>query len=225
MKILLAEDDGVTRLLLHRLVSSFGHEVTAAADGTEAWDAFTASEYDLVMLDWLMPGLTGLEVCARIRSAERGNETFVIMVTGRDTAEDLMGALDGGADDYFTKPVIADPLRARLVIAEKRIQQAAERRATREKLERALQLAAIGETSIALQHEINNPLGALLANAQLGEITDDPSEMRQLLKVIGDQARRIADVMRRLQKVNDPRFVEYIPGSRMLDLSSPDETR
>ena len=223
MRILIAEDDAVTRLLLERIVAGAGHEVTAVHDGVQAWHAFESGDFELVLLDWLMPGLNGIDVCRNIRASTRSDSTFVVMVTGRDSASDLIGALDAGADDYVIKPVFADPLRARLVIAEKRILQGAERKQTRAALERALQAAAVGATSVALQHEINNPLAALLANAQMAEMTDNTGELREFIAIINEQARRIADVMRRLQKVGDPRIIEYIPGSVMLDLSRPDE--
>ena len=223
MRILIAEDDAVTRLLIEQIVANAGHDVTAVDDGAQAWRAFESGDFELVLLDWRMPGMHGIEVCRRIRASNRSDSTFVVMVTGRDSAADLIGALDAGADDYVIKSVLVEALGPRLVIAEKRLLQAAERTQTRADLERALQMAAVGATSVALQHEINNPLGALLANAQLAEITSDSGELRGFIAIIHEQALRIVDVMRRLKSVSDPRLVEYIPGSVMLDLSEKGE--
>lgn len=219
MNVLVADDDALTRLLLEHVAADAGHAVTSVEDGARAWQAFETGEFALVMLDWLMPGLSGLEVCQRIRASGRSDSTFVLMVTGRDREADLIGALDGGVDDYVVKPVIPHQLRARLVIAEKRIQQAAERLRTREELKRRQRMAAIGEMSVALQHEINNPLGALIANAQLAETTESVAELREHLSIISEQAYRIADVLKRLRSLDEPRAVEYLPGSKMLDLS------
>ncbi|MDE3127773.1 MAG: hypothetical protein KGL38_07190, partial [Gemmatimonadota bacterium] len=83
-------------------------------------------------------------------------------------------------------------------------------------------LAGIGETSIALQHEINNPLSALLGHAELMMMDEkERGEENEHVRVIHEQARRIADVMKRLRRLRDPRTVEYVAGARMLDLSHP----
>lgn len=223
MHILVAEDDPVTLRLLERIVAEAGHSVTAVPEGQAAWNAFQSGEFELVLLDWMMPGLSGVEVCRLIRASPRSDDTLIIMVTGRDSATDLLGALDEGADDYLTKPVVPDALRARLVIAERRLEQMAERRRTQQALERAQRLAVVGETSIALQHEINNPLSALIAYLQLAEMSKDPTEMREALVVVGEQAQRIAEVIRRLKRLSDARVVDYLPGSKkMLDLSERD---
>lgn len=145
---------------------------------------------------------------------------FVIVTVPRDGAADLQGALAAGADDYFTTPPSARNVAARLAIAERRMEiKAAQRRAERA-LSRARWVAGIGETSIALQHEINNPLAALLGHAALLEQgLVAPGEERELLHIVVEQAQRIATVMRRLAALRDPRSVEYVGVARMLDLS------
>ena len=127
--------------------------------------------------------------------------------------------LDAGADDYMSKPVTPDSLMARLRIAERRIELHAARRNAEEKLRKAQYLAGIGETSLALQHEINNPLAALLSHASLlesGMVDDD--EKKEALATIVAQAKRIGEVIKKLRKLENPRSVEYLGEARMIDI-------
>jgi two-component system, NtrC family, sensor kinase len=221
MNVILADDDPTMRMLLSRVVERSGHEVaTAAADGGAAWAAWVASPAPLLILDWEMPKVDGLELCRRIRSAERGDEPFILVITARDKTEDLTAVLDAGADDYMSKPVTPDNLMARLRIAERRIGVNAARRTAEEKLRKAQYLAGIGETSLALQHEINNPLAALLSNTSLiesGMMTD--AEKEEALGTIAQMARRIADVVKRLRRLDNPTSVEYLGSARMIDIN------
>jgi DNA-binding response OmpR family regulator len=159
-------------------------------------------------------------VCRRIRAHEAGRETFVLVVTARDGRDDLAAVLDAGADEYVMKPSSPENLRARLQIAARRITQDRARRSAEAELARARWLAGIGETTIALEHEINNPLSALLGHAELLLMDDDLSgAQRDELQVIREQAARIADVVRRLARLKNPQSVEHLAGARMIDLS------
>ena len=225
MKTLIADDDEIMRVLLETVTRSCGHEVTTARDGEEAWAIYQRDRQPLVILDWQMPRMDGLEVCRRIRQLDDKRCTFVAMVTSRDQDLDLVRVLDAGADEYVFKPVSPEQLRARLTIAERRIDQERDRRVTEAALAEARWMAGIGETTLALQHEINNPLAALLGNVSLIEAAVlSEEETRDAIKVIGVQARRIADVVKRLQALRDPRSVEYVEGSRMLDLGRRDSS-
>ena len=220
MRVLFADDDVIARTLLAAVLADLDHDVTITDDGVKAWDAFRDEPFPLVVLDINMPELDGLEVCRRIRTHESGRDTFVLVVTARDGREDLASVLNAGADDYLTKPTSPENLRARLAIAEQRIAQNHARRAAEDELARSRWLAGIGETTIALEHEINTPLSALLGHAELlmmeSNLSDDQMEQ---LRIIQEQAARIAQVVRRLAKLKNPQSVEYLAGSMMLDLS------
>ena len=220
MRVLFAADDVIARTLFAAVLAHAGHESRSAADGEEAWALFEAEPVPLVKLDAMMPVMDGLEVCRRIRAHPAGRETFILMVTPADVRDDLAGVLDAGADDYVSKPTTPENLRARLEIAARRIAQEEARRAAEAELARARWLAGIGETTIALEHEINNPLSALLGHAELllmdGGLSDD---QREELQTVREQAERIADVVRRLARLKDPRSARYSPGDRMIDLS------
>lgn len=221
MKILIAEDDEFMRLLMDELMHALGHDTLVATDGESALALFESGRPDIVLLDWEIPAPDGLEVCRRIRAHERGAAVYILMVTARDATEHLIDGLDAGADDYVSKPVSTDGLRARLTIAERWIAQNAARREAETALARAQWLAGIGEMSLAVQHEINNPLAALLGNAALIESgLCAPHEERQCMLVMAEQAHRIAGVVRRLSALREPQSVLYHRGTRMIDLSA-----
>ena len=220
MRVIFADDDVLARTLTAAVLADLDHDVTVADNGEKAWEAFQRAPAPLVVLDINMPGMDGLEVCRRIRGHEGGRETFVLILTARDGRDDLADVLEAGADDYVTKPSSPENLRARLEIAKRRIAQDIARRTAEAELARSRWLAGIGETTIALEHEINNPLSALLGHTELlmmdREMSDD--HMEQLM-IIKEQAARIAEVVRRLAKLKNPRSVEYLGGAMMLDLS------
>jgi CheY-like chemotaxis protein len=110
MKVLLAEDDLVSRCMLERALTSWGYEVLVAEDGTRAWELLQQPNAPrLAILDWMMPGLTGIEVCRRLREA-----TYVLLLTSRDAPEDVVTGLESGASDYLIKPFNRQELQARL---------------------------------------------------------------------------------------------------------------
>lgn len=220
MNVIIADDDPTMLLLLKAVVEQGGHTVVASVgDGEQAWAAFQAQDVPLIILDWEMPKLDGLGLCRRIRASEN-SDPFLLVVTGRTQREDLLAALDAGADDYLSKPVTADQLAVRLRIVERRIEITGARRQAEIELRRARYLAGIGETSLALQHEINNPLAAMLSHASLLEagMVDD-SEKDEALATIVQQAKRIGEVVKRLRQIEQPRSVEYLGNARMLDIS------
>jgi diguanylate cyclase (GGDEF)-like protein len=121
MKILIAEDETVQRRLLEGLLKRWGHEVITASDGQQAWAALTAEEPpDLAILDWIMPGMDGLRVCRELRKNSDRKYIYIILLTARDRTQDLVEAMEAGADEYLVKPFDAQELKARL-IAGKRI--------------------------------------------------------------------------------------------------------
>ena len=115
MRILIAEDDAVIRAILEAGLASWGHEVVTCADGTRAWEALQGEEGPrLTLLDWMMPGMDGPQICRKLRQTPGTEAVYVILLTGRDRREDIVAGLEAGANDYVTKPFDHDELRARL---------------------------------------------------------------------------------------------------------------
>jgi DNA-binding response OmpR family regulator len=120
LRVLLAEDEAVTRRLLESMISRFGYEVQAVPDGLSAWSLLQGdSPPSLVVLDWTMPGMDGPEVCRRIREKSTGRYTYMLMVTARSAKQDVVEGLLAGADDFVSKPVDPEELRARLRVGER----------------------------------------------------------------------------------------------------------
>jgi phosphoserine phosphatase RsbU/P len=115
MKILVAEDDSVSRLLLESILREWGYDVTATTDGLAAWDALrTPGAPRMAIVDWQMPGLDGLELCRRVRSGPATESVYVLLLTGKGGTENIVLGLRAGANDYLTKPFDLDELSARL---------------------------------------------------------------------------------------------------------------
>ena len=118
MKILIAEDDAVSRTILRRAVEKIGHECLAAADGEEAWGLYKENpDLDVIISDWMMPGVDGLELCRRVRGDNRDGYTYFIFLTALGDREHLLQGLEAGADDYLSKPLDRDELGMRLTSA------------------------------------------------------------------------------------------------------------
>jgi phosphoserine phosphatase RsbU/P len=117
VKILVAEDDAVARRVLHALLSKWGYQVSACTDGAAAWETLQAADApSLVVLDWTMPQMDGLEVCQKLRALPDGRLTYVILLTAREREEDIVAGLEAGADDYVIKPFHTEELRARVKV-------------------------------------------------------------------------------------------------------------
>jgi len=119
MKILVAEDDSVSSTVLATRLRKLGHTVSTAENGKEAWFTFVRMHPRLVITDWMMPEVDGLELTRRIRAEQRPRYTYVIMLTAMGGKESYLEGMNAGADDFLTKPVDADTLNARLRVAER----------------------------------------------------------------------------------------------------------
>ena len=117
MKVLIADDDAITRRLLESALSKSGYEVVAVGGGEQAWRILSEQDAPTIaVLDWMMPGMTGVEVCERVRAASLPVSPYLIVLTSRGDTGDVVKALQAGADDYITKPFEVDELRARLSV-------------------------------------------------------------------------------------------------------------
>ena len=123
MNILIADDEPVNRRLLEILLKKWGYGVTVASDGNEAWRALQAdARHRIAILDWMMPGMDGVQLCRKIRKDESRPPTYVILLTARQVTEDANGRFESVADDYLPKPYAAHELKARLRAASRIIE-------------------------------------------------------------------------------------------------------
>lgn len=119
MRILIVDDDPLQRRLLQASLIRVGHEVIETVDGAAAWDLLQRDPIPLVITDWMMPILSGLDLIERIRAANFETYTYIILVTAKDKKEDVVKGLEAGADDYLTKPFDPNEMRARVQIGER----------------------------------------------------------------------------------------------------------
>jgi len=115
MRILIADDNLIFQSVLRIMLTQWGYDVVVASDGDEAWRIMKDAEAPrLAILDWMMPGLDGVEVCRRVRATRPNTETYILILTAKTHSKDLVAAVEAGADDYVTKPFNSAELRARL---------------------------------------------------------------------------------------------------------------
>jgi len=120
VKVLIADDDALSRRIVNDVLVSWGYQVIAAKNGNEAWDILQQDDPpNLVILDWMMPGLDGVDICAKLRQQAKSRYTYIILLTSRNSPEDIVQGLEAGADDYIVKPFNPDELKNRLKIGER----------------------------------------------------------------------------------------------------------
>jgi len=119
MKILLAEDDAASRLVVSRQLKRLGHDIVTAADGAEAWEIYQRLQPDLVITDWMMPDLDGASLCRQIRDAAGERYTYILILTAVEKDTGYLDGMAAGADDYATKPCDGEELAVRLSVAER----------------------------------------------------------------------------------------------------------
>jgi DNA-binding response OmpR family regulator len=164
MNVLVADDDPVSRRLLQSYLQKWGHEVTVAADGAEAWRLFQERGFPLVLSDWVMPEVDGPELVRRIRACPRPGYAYLILLSAKSQKEDVVEGMEAGADDFVTKPFDRDELRVRVRAGERIV-----------RLEQTLaeQNRALAEARAALQAQ-NEQLAALVNPAPAGPPAEGP---------------------------------------------------
>jgi len=225
MKTLIAEDDDVTRLLLSSALTKLGHDVQAASNGREAWEAWRGGDFSLVISDWMMPDLDGLEFCRRIRAEQRANYTYIILLTSRSGKTNYLEAMTAGADDFVTKPFEKDAFAARVRVAERILGLHANLRAANTDLERRV-CERTAELETALQakseflsrasHELRTPLNHVLGFAQILErhaLTGGQTASVQQILTSGSHLLRLIDRILLVSKSqsDDLSFLETQP--------------
>ncbi len=177
MKVLIADDDPVSRLVVECFLKKWGYEVVSVSDGDTAHRCLMADDAPrLAVLDWMMPGFTGPELCREVRQRVGRPYTYLLLVTSREGKEDVISGLNAGADDYLTKPVHPEELHARLRVGVRIIeledklvaaQEVLQHRATHDALTGLLNRAAIMELlrrELARAPRENSHCGVLLAD-------------------------------------------------------------
>ena len=176
MKVLIAEDDVTTRRLLEILLSKCGYETVVTGDGKEAWHAMQATNPpQMAIFDWMMPEMSGVELCRKIRESITPSLVYIILLTVKDRKEDIVSGLDAGANDYVIKPFEQEELRARLRVGERVVE-----------LQSAL-ADRVKELQEALSH-IKTLQGILPICMHCHKIRDDRDVWQRLEKYIAEHS-------------------------------------
>jgi phosphoserine phosphatase RsbU/P len=173
MRILIADDDDVSRLALQRLLAKRGHDLVVATNGNEAWQALEAEDPPkMAILDWMMPELDGVEICRRLRAAPNHKAVYLILLTSRDSKKHILEGLESGANDYVTKPFDPDELQARVNVGVQMVQLQSEL---------AQRVAELEEASAC----VNHLQGLLPMCSYCKSIRDDHDYWHRVEKYIG----------------------------------------
>ena len=206
MEILVADDDRSARFLLSSTLIELGHSVTEATNGCEAWEAWKRKHHRLVISDWMMPGVDGLELCRRIRAAEEPGFAYIILITARAGKANYLDAMDSGVDDFLGKPFERDRLLARVRVAMRILDLHQRLRLANSDLERRVE-ERTAELEKALQmkreflsrasHELRTPMNHILGFAQLLSLKKGLTEKQEA------SVRQILESGRRLLRLID----------------------
>jgi DNA-binding response OmpR family regulator len=172
MRVLLVEDDADARALIEIVLVERGHDVAAFADAEAAWALCQHESFPLMLLDWVLPGMTGLELCQRVRGLSDGDTSVVVLITARHQTGDLAEVLAAGANDYLTKPFALEALEVRLAIAERQVEMLREHRRAAAALEEAARVQGVLLASATVEHNLGNQLALTMGYAEL--LANDP---------------------------------------------------
>lgn len=209
MRVLIADDDAISRRMLESLLPMWHYNVVSASDGEQAWAILNDSDEPprIAILDWMMPAIDGVELTRRISSERTGPHIHVLVLTGRDSCDDLVEAIESGADDYLVKPFDPNELRARLLSARRLLQLQDNMAMMADELTRKnAKLAEVSDTACRfvdnVAHEFRTPLTvikeftSIIADGIAGSINTDQTEyLGMTLDAVDDLAQMVDDLL------------------------------
>ncbi len=205
MKILIAEDDLTSRRILETVLSKWGFDVISVDNGNDAVNRLLeAKTPKLCLLDWIMPGKDGVEVCSIIRNQENPVAHYIILLTSKAEKHDITKGLDSGADDYIIKPYDKNELKARINVGS-RILKLQNAMAEKEKFKGVLEMSG------AICHELNQPLMVIsgYSDILLMDCLEDHPQYKTI-KEINKQSNRMGSITRKLMRITKYKTKTYL---------------
>ncbi len=215
MRILIAEDDPVNRRLVEANLTKWGHEVVACVDGVEAWEIFQhPGAPKLVILDWMMPRMDGVDLCRKIRELPHGKLDYIILLTAKGDKEDVIEGLEAGANDYITKPFDSEELRARIRVGIRVVE-------LQDRLIEAERNRVLTQAAGAAAHEINQPLTVLVGTTEL-LLVQLPQDLplRPFIEALHEAAKKISEIVKKMGKIRQYVTKPYIDGIDIVDFDA-----
>ncbi len=214
-KILIVEDEPDTRFILSKLLAKDNYDVASVCNGIEALEKLKDYDPKVIIADWTMPQMDGLELCDILKQSEKYKSIYYIMLTARSAVKDRVKGLDVGADDFLLKPTENQELLARIRSGIRIYNLQAElKNSEREKA--LLQMAA------TIGHNLNNPLGSLklFINDLKSEISENSDNgYDEDFELIEESIKRISDLASDLSKLKDPTTENYTSDTKMIKLT------
>ncbi len=215
--VLIIDDDEMLLKVFEKRLSAAGYRSITATGALEGLSLLRQFQPPVVVVDWMMPGMDGIEFCRQVREDDQFKDTYLIVVTSLDTKEGKVYALEAGADDFLRKPINYEELIARIRVAF-RIKDF-----QREKQER-IRLEGILEMAGAASHELNQPLQIILGKIELILMElDENHPLYNPLSIIKEQALRIASITRKIGRIVRYESKEYPGGMKMVDIHRSSE--
>jgi phosphoserine phosphatase RsbU/P len=211
-RILVVEEDPDFLEVMERSLAKHGYDVRTAPNGVEALDVAEAFKPMVVVADWMMPQMDGVELCDALKKRDELKTVYFILLTARSSLRDRVTGLDHGADDFLVKPVEHQELLAR-------IRSGIRVHNLQTELRRAEHGKAVGDLAATLGHQINNPLGALALTLQnLEEELKQQAEgnYQEDFEVVNESIERIKEIVEKLKRLDDPEVIGYSSDRRML---------
>ncbi|MDQ6911334.1 MAG: response regulator [Verrucomicrobiota bacterium] len=211
MNVLVADDDGIIRLLLTAALKTLGHSVCQASNGGEALAAWRQEHHSLVISDWMMPDLDGLELCRQVRAQKDCGFAYIILLTSRTGKANYLEAMEAGADDFLSKPFEQDQFAARVRVAQRILDLHENLRAANDDLERRVSerteelqkaLAAKREFLSRASHELRTPMNHMLGFAQVLKRSALPGTQEASVRHILESGRHLLTLIDRILAVS-----------------------
>lgn len=224
--LLIADDDADTRAIVGSAVQMLGHDYVEAGDGAQALALASQVKIDLAILDVMMPEMSGTAVCEGIKKLEGGEFIPVLMLTARDSVKDKVSALEGGADDYLTKPFHYQELQARikallrvrdlnLRLREKNT----ELQTMQEKLVQQERQILVAQLAGTAAHQLGQPLSAIMLNCHLIETLPPGDERsKKALAAVKQDAKRMAELIEKLRNADASKTSSYHGKTAILNI-------
>jgi len=212
--VLVVDDDQTSLKIITKLLDAAGHRVLTAKDGKEALTSLAEPLPDLIVSDWMMPEMSGLELCREVKSNDKTSWIYFILLTAKSETQNIVEGLDGGADEYLVKPFDHKELVAR-------VRTGLRIRSLQKELVESERLAAAAQMAVTFAHKLNNLLQSVVGFAQLALNSPSDNETTlSALRQIEKAAKRMSILIRQLQQIRSTPTKAYVGRTKMIDLDS-----